>query len=118
MKRMLKDQNSTLELQNRNLVYALSILTILGLFIYIVKKKVEMELLYKQQQKANEDIYNLMISQQNTIETSRVQEKKRVAQELHDGVLGRMFGVRMNLDSLNKIQDDRLLVKGIATYLN
>jgi signal transduction histidine kinase len=108
----IKDQNSTLELQNRNLVYAFSILTILGLFIYIVKaqKTKNRELLYKQrQQKANEDIYNLMISQQNTIETSRVKEKKRVAQELHDGVLGRMFGVRMNLDSLNKFQDDQAI---------
>jgi signal transduction histidine kinase len=58
-----------------------------------------------------------MISQQNTIETSRVQEKKRVAQELHDGVLGRMF-CKNEFDSLNKIQDDRLSAKGIATYLN
>jgi tetratricopeptide (TPR) repeat protein len=52
----IKDQNSTLELQNRNLVYAFSILTILGLFIYIVKaqKTKNRELLYKQQQqKAN-----------------------------------------------------------------
>jgi signal transduction histidine kinase len=39
--------------------------------------------LYKQQQ-ANEDIYNLMISQQNTIEITALREK-RVAQELHDG---------------------------------
>jgi len=60
----------------------------------------------QQQQKANEDIYNLMISQQNTIETSRITEKKRVARELHDSVLGRMFGVRINLDSLNKINDE------------
>jgi signal transduction histidine kinase len=48
-----------------------------------------------------------MISQQNTIETSRLR-RKRVAQELHD-VLGRMFGVRMNLDSLNKFQDDQAI---------
>jgi signal transduction histidine kinase len=34
-----------------------------------------------------------MISQQTTMDTIRVKEKKRVAQELHDGVL-RMFGVR------------------------
>jgi signal transduction histidine kinase len=54
---------------------------------------------------ANEEIYNLMISQQNTIETSSIKEKKRVARELHDGVLGRMFGVRINLESLNKIVD-------------
>jgi uncharacterized protein YoaH (UPF0181 family) len=34
-------------------------------------------LLYKQQQqKANEDIYNLMISQQTTMDTIRVKEKK------------------------------------------
>jgi signal transduction histidine kinase len=98
-----------LELQNRNLVYAFSILTILGLFIYIVKRKrPRIELLHEpQQKKANEDIYNLMISQQNTIETSRLR-RKRVAQELHD-VLGRMFGVRMNLDSLNKFQDDQAI---------
>jgi signal transduction histidine kinase len=105
----IKTENSSLEVQNRNLVYVFSLLTILGLFLYIIKaqKTKNRELLYKQQQQiANEDIYNLMISQQNTIETNTVKEKKRVAQELHDGVLGRMFGVRMNLDSLNRIHDE------------
>jgi len=105
----IKGENTDLETKNRNLVYFFSGLTILGLFIYIIKsqKAKNRELLYKQQQqKANEDIYNLMISQQNTIEANRVQEKKRVAQELHDGVLGRMFGVRMNLEGLNQFNDD------------
>ncbi len=105
----IKGENSSLETKNRNLVYFFSGLTILGLFFYIIKsqKAKNRELLYKQQQqKANEDIYNLMISQQNTIEANRVQEKKRVAQELHDGVLGRMFGVRMNLEGLNRFNDD------------
>lgn len=105
----IKGENFDLEAKNRKLVYFFSGLTILGLFIYIIKsqKAKNRELLYKQQQqKANEDIYNLMISQQNTIEANRVQEKKRVAQELHDGVLGRMFGVRMNLEGLNPFNDD------------
>ncbi|RVT78286.1 tetratricopeptide repeat-containing sensor histidine kinase [Flavobacterium sufflavum] len=105
----IKGENSSLETKNRNLVYFFSGFTILGLFFYIIKsqKAKNRELLYKQQQqKANEDIYNLMISQQNTIEANRVQEKKRVAQELHDGVLGRMFGVRMNLEGLNQFNDD------------
>lgn len=105
----IKGENSDLETKNRKLVYFFSGLTILGLFLYIIKsqKAKTRELLYKQQQqKANEDIYNLMISQQNTIEANRVQEKKRVAQELHDGVLGRMFGVRMNLEGLNQFNDD------------
>ena len=115
----IKDENTTLADQNRNLVYAFSFVTILGLFLYIIKaqKTKNRELLYKQQQqKANEDIYNLMISQQNTIETNRVKEKKRVAQELHDGVLGRMFGVRMNLDGLNGFNDE-MAIKQRISYL-
>jgi signal transduction histidine kinase len=105
----IKQENTDLTVQNRNLVYIFGSLLILGLFLYIIKaqKAKNRELLYKQeQQKANEEIYNLMISQQNDVETIRVIEKKRVAQELHDGVLGRMFGVRMNLDSLNKFNDE------------
>lgn len=105
----IKGENSDLEAKNRKLVYFFTAIAILGMFIYIIKsqKAKNRELLYKQQQqKANEDIYNLMISQQNTIEANRVQEKKRVAQELHDGVLGRMFGVRMNLEGLNQFNDD------------
>jgi len=87
----------------------LSLCLVLFVFLYIIRvqKAKNRELLFKQeQQKTNEEIYNLMISQQNDVETIRIIEKKRVAQELHDGVLGRMFGVRMNLDSLNKINDE------------
>ncbi len=105
----IKDENSDLEAKIRKLVYFFTAIAILGIFINIIKfqKAKNRELLYKQQQqKANEEIYNLMISQQNTIEANRVQEKKRVAQELHDGVLGRMFGVRMNLEGLNQFNDD------------
>ena len=105
----IKQENTDLTTQNRNLVYIFGSVLILGMFLYIIKaqKAKNRELLYKQeQQKVNEEIYNLMISQQSNVETIRVMEKKRVAQELHDGVLGRMFGVRMNLDSLNKLHDE------------
>lgn len=110
----IKQENTDLTTQNRNLVYIFGSVLILGMFLYIIKaqKAKNRELLYKQeQQKANEEIYNLMISQQSNVETIRVKEKKRVAQELHDGVLGRMFGVRMNLDSLNKIHDESASVQ-------
>ena len=105
----IKQENTDLTTQNRNLVYIFGSVLILGMFLYIIKaqKAKNRELLYKQeQQKVNEEIYNLMISQQSNVESIRVKEKKRVAQELHDGVLGRMFGVRMNLDSLNKIHNE------------
>ena len=105
----IKGEYSDLEVMNRNLVYLFSGIVILVMFLYIIKeqKTKTRVLLYKQQQQqANEDIYNLIINQQSLIEVNRVEEKKRVAQELHDGVLGRMFGVRMNLDSLNRFNDD------------
>jgi len=104
----IKDQNSNLQEKNKTLVYVFSICTLLGLFFYVYKTQQakNRELLFKQQQQiANEDIYNLMISQQNDIEMTRIKEKKKVAQELHDGVLGRMFGVRISLDSLDKLDE-------------
>lgn len=104
----IKDENSNLQEKNKTLVYVFSICTLIGLFFYVYKTQQakNRELLFKQQQQiANEDIYNLMISQQNEIELTRIKEKKKVAQELHDGVLGRMFGVRISLDSLDKIDE-------------
>ncbi|SFD34256.1 ATP-binding protein [Flavobacterium phragmitis] len=104
----IKDQNSSLQEKNKTLVYVFSICTLLGLFFYVYKTQQakNRELLFKQQQQiANEDIYNLMISQQNEIELTRIKEKKMVAQELHDGVLGRMFGIRISLDSLDKVDE-------------
>lgn len=104
----IKDQNSNLQEKNRALVYVFSICTLLGLFFYVYKTQQakHRELLFKQEQQiANENIYNLMISQQNDIEMTRIKEKKRVAQELHDGVLGRMFGVRISLDSLDSMEN-------------
>lgn len=110
----IKEKNSNLTAKNRNLLYGLVGFAIVGLLLYLVKaqKNKNKALVYKQrQQKANEEIYNLMISQQSTIEVGRVREKKRVAQELHDGVLGRMFGLRINLDSLNKFDDTTAIEK-------
>ncbi|RBN51263.1 sensor histidine kinase [Flavobacterium psychrolimnae] len=110
----IKSENTDLVQQNRNLLYFFTGLAMLGLFSFVIKtqKAKNRELLFKQQQQmANEEIYNLMISQQNSIEINRIKEKKRVARELHDGVLGRMFGVRINLDSLNKILDETAVEK-------
>ena len=104
----IKSENKDLVVQNRNIVYAFSAIGLLGLlsFIILSQRAKNRELMFKQQQQyANEEIYNLMLAQQNTIETGRIEEKKRVARELHDGILGRMFGVRMNLDGLNEFQD-------------
>ena len=106
--------------QNRSLLYIFGTILLFGLLLYVIRyqraKNREL-LLLQAQQKANEDIYNLMISQQANIEESRVKEKKRIAQELHDGILGRLFGARLNLDSLNKFHDEESITNRF-NYLN
>jgi len=95
--------------QNRNLLYFLMLILALAALLFVIRSqrnKNRLLLLKQQQQATNEDIYNLLISQQTTIEENRVKDKNRIGQELHDGVLGRLFGVRLNLDSLNKSHND------------
>lgn len=106
--------------QNRSLLYYFVGTLLVGLLLFVIRtqRAKNRELVLKQQQqKANEDIYNLMISQQATIEASREKEKKRIAQELHDGVLGRLFGARLNLDSLNRFTDEEAITNRF-NYLN
>ncbi|MFL1011026.1 tetratricopeptide repeat-containing sensor histidine kinase [Flavisericum labens] len=83
----------------------ISVVVILASFLlYLVitqrNKNKELQFIQKQQE-TNEEIYNLMLSQNETIEEARALEKKRISEELHDGVLGRLFGTRLSLDSLN-----------------
>lgn len=104
----IASENDKLAEQNRTLLYFFFGTLTFGFLLFIIRaqRAKNRELLLKQaQQKANEDIYNLMINQQTEIEKSRLKEKRRIAQELHDGILGRLFGTRLNLDSLNKGQD-------------
>lgn len=102
-------QNDKLAEQNRNILFFFGLVVMIGALLFVIKNQraKTKELMLKQaQQKANEDIYNLMLFQQNKIDEGRINEKIRIAQELHDGILGRLFGARLNLDSLNKRQDE------------
>jgi signal transduction histidine kinase len=47
-----------------------------------------------------------MLAQQLKLEEGKQLEKKRFSEELHDGVLGRLFGARLSLDSLNAKNDE------------
>ncbi|MCB0448020.1 MAG: two-component sensor histidine kinase, partial [Gelidibacter sp.] len=78
------------------------IVAIFLLYIIITQRAKNKELEFKQdQQKANEEIYNLMLSQQDKVDEARAMEKKRISEEIHDGILGRLFGTRLSLDSFN-----------------
>ena len=51
-----------------------------------------------------------MLAQQDKIDEGRTKEKKRISEELHDGILGRLFGTRLSLDSLNMLQTEEAII--------
>ncbi len=65
----------------------------------------------KDQQKANEEIYQLMLDQQTKIEEGRQKEKKRISQELHDGVMSKLTSTRLNLFILSRKTDEETIKK-------
>jgi signal transduction histidine kinase len=58
-----------------------------------------------------------MLSQQEKVEEVRQTEKKKIGQELHDGVLGKLFGTRISLASLNTSFDAEDVTKR-TTFIN
>ncbi len=107
--------------KQKDLFIAISaVLVMFGIFVYIIRKQQERnkELKFsKAQQEKNEEIYNLMLSQQRKLEEGRQQEKKRISQELHDGVLSKLFGTRLNLDSLN-FKNDKKTIQIRGQYID
>lgn len=110
----IKQEKEQISRQNLWLIVCSSIFAAISLFVYIIKtrreKRKELEVAI-QQQEASEEIYNLMLTQQDKMDQAKALEKKRISQEIHDGVLGRLFGVRLNLDSLNAIKTDDAVVE-------
>ncbi len=93
-------------------------LTLTLLYIIISQRAKNRKLEFNQkQQEANEEIYNLMLAQQDKIEEGRTKEKLRISGELHDGILGRLFGTRLSLDSLN-MQQTEDAIKNRGQYID
>jgi signal transduction histidine kinase len=57
-------------------------------------------LLIQDQQKANQEVINLMIDQQKKVEEGRSMEKGRISRELHDRVLSELNGIRLQMNVL------------------
>ncbi|MEO9892946.1 ATP-binding protein [Aurantibacter sp.] len=67
------------------------------------------------QQKSDEKIFSLMLSEKQKLEEGKKIEQKRISEELHDGILGKMLGARMVLTGLNKkVDTDAITVRADA----
>lgn len=115
----LEAENEQISKENLYLIILSIGLLLTAILVYIVftqrAKNKELKLV-QTQQKANEDIYNLMLGQQDKVDDARAKEKIRVSKELHDGVLGRLFGTRLSLDSMN-FKDGKEAMTTRANYI-
>ena len=96
--------------KERQLILGVSIglilLGIASLIIIFQRIRVQRLRFQQQQQEANQEIFNLMLTQKQKMEEGKQSEQKRISEELHDGVLGAMNGIRMVLLGLNGKSDE------------
>ncbi|MBC7524483.1 MAG: hypothetical protein H7239_08615 [Flavobacterium sp.] len=105
----IKRDRDEIIVSNKNLTFYLvsSFGFLLLLFsARIYKSSRRLGILEKLQKDAGQEMFNLILLQQTKVEEGRIQEKNRIAKEIHDGILGRLFGLRMNLDGLNHRSDE------------
>ena len=98
-------------LEQKNIWISISSAMALGFFaliflVYRQKSRNRRLKLERKQQKANEEIYDLMIKQQYKREEGRLEERVRISEELHDGALARLFSVRMGMGYIEESDNE------------
>ncbi|MEM9001764.1 MAG: ATP-binding protein [Bacteroidota bacterium] len=78
----------------------------IAIFTIIAQRINNQRLRFQQrQQESNQEIYNLMLAQQGKFQEGKQLEQKRISEEIHDGILGQMLGIRLILSGLNERDD-------------
>ena len=102
---VVEDENKALSKQNTAVLIG-SFLTILALVLVLVyrhiknqKKEIKFR---KAQQKAEEEIFELLKENQLKLSLTKELEQNRISKELHDSVMNRLYGARMQLGILNE----------------
>lgn len=106
----IEDKNQLLVKRNTYiLIIAVVLIVFLATFflIYRLKSRNKELLFIKDQQEANEKIYQLMLKQQSETEKGREEERNRIAMELHDGIVNSIFTTRFNLIQLDSNAVDK-----------
>ena len=114
---MVEDENKVLSTKNTYIIIG-SLLLIFALVLvivyrYIKSQKREIEF-RKAQQKAEEEIFELLKEYQIKLVDAKEQEQNRISKELHDSVMNKLYGARMQLGILNdsdvkEIKEKRLI---------
>lgn len=101
---IVEDENKSLSTRNLYLIIGSFMIVLVsgGILInrYVENKKKEV-VYQKQLQKAEEEIFELLKDYQIKLNTIKFKEQNRIAMELHDNVLNKLYGTRLQLGILN-----------------
>lgn len=114
---VVEDENKVLSAKNTYILIG-SLLLIFALVLvivyrYIKSQKREIDF-RKAQQKAEEEIFELLKEYQLKLSIAKELEQNRISKELHDSVMNKLYGARMQLGILNdsdvkEIKEKRLI---------
>ena len=117
---VVEDENKILSTKNTYIIIAFVFFSfiLIGIIIYryIKTKKLEIAMLFKQQ-KADEEVFELLKENQIKMNLAIVAEQNRISRELHDGVLNKLYGTRMKLGILNESDEEEIKAKRL-TYVD
>ncbi|QCX00232.1 tetratricopeptide repeat protein [Aggregatimonas sangjinii] len=84
-------------------IAATLLLLAISSFIIIDQRRKNEKLRFQEEQQAsNQKIFNMLLNEKSNIEEGKKLAQKRISEELHDAVQGRIQGIRMLLLGLNK----------------
>lgn len=98
-------------LSDNNLLLLLGLLIAIAIFLIILiirnknSRRKELDLI-QQKEKANKELHDLTKEFQTTLLEAKQDEQKKLSKELHDGIVNKIYGIRMILGSLNKLTDE------------
>ncbi len=98
------EENEHLEEQQKILLgLILGIGLLVSAILIIIRQQIKNQKLKfkQQQQEKNQEIFNLMLAQQGKLKKALQKEQRRISAEIHDGIIGKVFGARLMLEALN-----------------
>lgn len=105
----VEQKNKLLTNNNLLLFLVLAISIVIFLIILVIRNRIsrKKELnLIKEKEKANQELLRLTKEFQSNLIEAKVHEQKKIAKELHDGIVNKIYGIRMMLGSLNEAADE------------
>jgi signal transduction histidine kinase len=114
---VVEDENKLLSTKNTYiLIGSIVLILLLVSFIiyrYIKSQKREIEF-RKSQQKAEEEIFDLLKEYQLKLSIAKELEQNRISKELHDSVMNKLYGARMQLGLLNEYNEEEIKEKRLV----